>query len=94
MNRPTELPKFPKLCDWLIPEMFLPYLRLFRSNTDEVFIFMDDNKRPDCVRAVERVLKSEDITKMDCSAYSPNSNIEDVWDVLGRRYIRRRTPQN
>ncbi|GFW74931.1 transposable element Tcb2 transposase [Trichonephila clavipes] len=51
---------------------------------------MDDNARPHRTLAVEELLESEDITRMDRPAYSPNLNpIEHVWDALGRRIAAR-----
>ncbi|GFY05262.1 transposable element Tcb2 transposase [Trichonephila clavipes] len=51
---------------------------------------MDDNARPHRTLAVEELLESEDITRMDWSAYSPDLNpIEHVWDALGRRIAAR-----
>ncbi|GFS53358.1 transposable element Tcb2 transposase [Trichonephila clavipes] len=54
------------------------------------FIFMDDNARPHWTLAVEELLESEDITRMDWPAYSPDLNpLEHVWDALGRRIAAR-----
>ncbi|GBO12851.1 hypothetical protein AVEN_149040-1 [Araneus ventricosus] len=42
---------------------------------------------------VDECLQSEDITRMDWPAYSPDLNpIEHVWDMLGRRIAARQPP--
>ncbi|GFW87607.1 transposable element Tcb2 transposase [Trichonephila clavipes] len=54
------------------------------------FIFMDDNARPHRTLAVEKLLGSDDITRMDWPAYSPDLNlIEHMWDALGRHIATR-----
>ncbi|GFY32505.1 transposable element Tcb2 transposase [Trichonephila clavipes] len=46
---------------------------------------MDDNSRPHRTLAVEELLGSEDITRMDWPAYSSDLDpIEHVWDALRR----------
>ncbi|GFU49293.1 transposable element Tcb2 transposase [Trichonephila clavipes] len=77
-------------------EVLLPHVRLFRSVIGPDFIFMDDNARPHLALAVEELLESEDITRMDWPAYSPDLNpIEHVWDALGRRIAERlHNPEN
>ncbi|GFU17842.1 transposable element Tcb2 transposase [Trichonephila clavipes] len=51
---------------------------------------MDDNARPHRTLAVEELLESEDITRMDWTAYSPDLNpIEHVYDALGIRIAAR-----
>ncbi|GFS95409.1 transposable element Tcb2 transposase [Trichonephila clavipes] len=66
-------------------EVLLPHVCLFRGAFGQDFIFMDDNARPHWTLAVEELLESEDITRMDWPAYSPVLNpIEHVWDALGR----------
>ncbi|GFW56860.1 transposable element Tc1 transposase [Trichonephila clavipes] len=51
---------------------------------------MDDSARPHRTLAVEELLESEDITRMDWPAYSPDLiPIEHVWDALGRRIATR-----
>ncbi|GFX66962.1 transposable element Tcb2 transposase [Trichonephila clavipes] len=51
---------------------------------------MDDNARPYRTLAVEELLESGDITRIDWPAYSPDLNtIEHVWDDLGRRIVAR-----
>ncbi|GFV90437.1 transposable element Tcb2 transposase [Trichonephila clavipes] len=42
-----------------------PHVRLFRGAISPDFIFMDDNARPHRTLAVEELLESEDITRMD-----------------------------
>ncbi|GFV79803.1 transposable element Tcb2 transposase [Trichonephila clavipes] len=70
--------------------MLLPHVRLFRGAIGPDFIFMDDKARPHRTLAVEELLESEDITRMDWPAYSPVLNpIEHVWNALGRRIAAR-----
>ncbi|GBM56998.1 hypothetical protein AVEN_146030-1 [Araneus ventricosus] len=57
------------------------------------FLFMDDNARPHRANIVDECLQSEDITRMDWPAYSPDLNpIEHAWDMLGRRIAARQPP--
>ncbi|GFU19747.1 transposable element Tcb1 transposase [Trichonephila clavipes] len=71
------------------------HVRLFQGAMDAEFLFMDDNARPHGVNIVDECLQSEDITRMDWSAYSPDLNpIEHVWDMLGRRIATRQPPVN
>ncbi|GFY05393.1 transposable element Tcb1 transposase [Trichonephila clavipes] len=66
------------------------HLRLFRAAVGAEFLFMDDNSRPHRTDIVDECLQSEDITRMDWPAYSPDLNpIEHVWDMLGRRIAAR-----
>ncbi|GFV72930.1 transposable element Tcb2 transposase [Trichonephila clavipes] len=65
-------------------------MRLFKGAISPDFIFMDNNARPYRTLAVEELLESEDINRMDCPAYSPDLNpIEHVWYVLGIRIAAR-----
>ncbi|GFT25911.1 transposable element Tcb2 transposase [Trichonephila clavipes] len=69
---------------------FFPHVRLFRGAIGPDFIFMDDNAWPHQTLAVEELLESEDITRMDWPAYSLDLNpIEHVWDALGRHIAAR-----
>ncbi|GFV98399.1 transposable element Tcb1 transposase [Trichonephila clavipes] len=66
------------------------HVRLFRCAMGAEFLFMDDNARPHRANIVDECLQSEDITRMDCPAYSPDLNpIDHVWDILGRRIAAR-----
>ncbi|GFW49436.1 transposable element Tcb1 transposase [Trichonephila clavipes] len=66
------------------------HVRLFRSAMGAEFLFTDDNARPHRANIVGEGLQSEDITRMDWPAYSPDLNpIEHVWDMLGRRIAAR-----
>ncbi|GFW34056.1 transposable element Tc3 transposase [Trichonephila clavipes] len=68
-------------------------VRLFRGAMGAEFLFKDDNARPHRANIVDECLQSEDITRMDWSAYSPNLNpIEHVWDMLGRRIAAHQSP--
>ncbi|GFW61252.1 transposable element Tc1 transposase [Trichonephila clavipes] len=74
-------------------EILLPYVRLFRGAMDLQFLFMDDNAPCHRTVAVEQLLESEDIERMDWPARSPDLNpIEHVWDFLGRRLAARTLP--
>ncbi|GFX98226.1 transposable element Tcb1 transposase [Trichonephila clavipes] len=69
------------------------HVRLFRGAMDAEFLFMDDNTRSHRANIVDECPQSEDITRMDWPAYSPDLNpIEHVWDMLGRRIAARQPP--
>ncbi|GFV05091.1 transposable element Tcb2 transposase [Trichonephila clavipes] len=69
------------------------HVRLFRGAMGAEFLFMDDNARPLRANIVDECLQSDDITRMDWRAYSPDLNpIEHVWDMLGRRIAARQPP--
>lgn len=71
------------------------HVRLFRGAMGPEFLYMDDNARPHRANIVHECLQSEDITRMDWPAYSPDLNpIEHVWDMLGRRIAARQPPPN
>ncbi|GFX76360.1 transposable element Tc3 transposase [Trichonephila clavipes] len=66
------------------------HVRFFRHAICAEFLFMDDNGRPHRANIVDEGLQSEDITRNDCPAYSPDLDlIEHVWDILGRRFAAR-----
>ncbi|GFX03876.1 DDE_3 domain-containing protein [Trichonephila clavipes] len=69
------------------------HVRLFRGAMDAEFLFMDDNARPHRANIVDECLQSEDITRMDWPAYSPDLNpLEHVWDMLGKRIAAHQSP--
>ncbi|GFW01118.1 DDE_3 domain-containing protein [Trichonephila clavipes] len=50
------------------------------------FLFMDDNARPHHANIVDQCLQSEDITRMNGPAYSPDLNpIDQGWRTNGTR---------
>ncbi|GFW81925.1 transposable element Tcb2 transposase [Trichonephila clavipes] len=93
LNGRTELHIFDRgsvIGDRYCEEVLLPHVRLLRGVIGPDFIFMDGNARPHRTLAFEELLESEDITRIDWPAYSPDLNpIEHVWDALGRRITAR-----
>ncbi|GFV04298.1 transposable element Tc3 transposase [Trichonephila clavipes] len=93
LNGRTEfhiIDRGPVIGDHYCEEVLLPHVRLFRGGIGSDFIFINDNARPHLILAVEELLESEDITRMDWPAYSPDLNlIEHVWDALGIRIAAR-----
>ncbi|GFY26738.1 transposable element Tcb1 transposase [Trichonephila clavipes] len=54
------------------------HVRLFWGAIDAEFLFMDDNARPHRANIVDDYLQSEDITRRDWPAYSPDFNPKDI----------------
>ncbi|GFX28244.1 transposable element Tcb1 transposase [Trichonephila clavipes] len=75
----------------IYPDVILEqHVHLFWGVMGAEFLFMDDNARRHRANIVDEILQSENITRMDWSAYSPDLNpIEHVWDTLGRRIAAR-----
>ncbi|GFV62957.1 DDE_3 domain-containing protein [Trichonephila clavipes] len=62
------------------------HVSLFRGVMGAEFLLMDDNARPHRANIVDECLQSEDITRMDWPAYSPDLNpIEHVASQNVRR---------
>ncbi|GFW05118.1 hypothetical protein TNCV_599121 [Trichonephila clavipes] len=59
---------------------------LEEGRTVPEFIFMDDNARPHQTLAVEELLESEDITRIDWPAYSPDLNPSNMCGSFGETY--------
>ncbi|KFM68383.1 Transposable element Tcb1 transposase, partial [Stegodyphus mimosarum] len=69
------------------------HVRLFRGAMGAQFVFMDDNAHPHLANIVSECLQSEDITRMNWPAFSPDWNpVQHVWDMLGRRVAARQPP--
>ncbi|GFX49641.1 DDE_3 domain-containing protein [Trichonephila clavipes] len=68
---------------------------LFRGAMGAEFLFIDDNARPHRTNIVDECLQSEDITRMDWPAYSPDLNpVEHVRGMLGRQIAARQPPSH
>ncbi|GFX37304.1 transposable element Tcb2 transposase [Trichonephila clavipes] len=68
LNGRTELHIFDRgsvIGDHYCEEVLLPHVRLFRGAIRPDIIFMDANARPHRTLAVEELLESEDVTRMD-----------------------------
>ncbi|GFU34423.1 transposable element Tcb1 transposase [Trichonephila clavipes] len=51
------------------------YVRLFRDTMGAEFLSMDDHARPHRANIIDECLQSEDITRTDGPAYSPDLNL-------------------
>ncbi|GFV38881.1 transposable element Tcb2 transposase [Trichonephila clavipes] len=102
LNGRTELRIFDRgsvIGDRYCEEVLLLHVRLFRGAIGPDFSFMDDNAQSHWILAVKELLESEDITRIDWPAYSPDLNPSNMYgmlwgDVLQHAYIIRRTPKN
>ncbi|GFV17462.1 transposable element Tcb1 transposase [Trichonephila clavipes] len=66
------------------------HVRLFRGATGAEFLFMDDNARSPRANIVDECLQSEDITRRDWPAYSPDLNPIEHAGYAYRRIAARR----
>ncbi|GFX46150.1 transposable element Tcb2 transposase, partial [Trichonephila clavipes] len=74
LNGRTKLHIFDRgsvIGDRYCEEVLLPHVRLFQVPLAPDFIFMDDNARPHRTLAVEELLESEDITRIDWPGVLP-----------------------
>ncbi|GFV84188.1 transposable element Tcb2 transposase [Trichonephila clavipes] len=61
------------------------HVRWFRGAMGAEFLFMDDSARPHRANIVDECHQSEDITRMDWPAYSPDLNpIEEIGSRVGK----------
>nr|CAH7737381.1 unnamed protein product [Callosobruchus chinensis] len=64
-----------------------------RNEIGDQFIFMDDNARPHCTRAVQQALENGNIARLEWPSMSPDMNpIEHVWDYVSRAIFNRNNP--
>ncbi|GFT38415.1 transposable element Tc3 transposase [Trichonephila clavipes] len=65
------------------------HVRLFQDAMGAEFLFMDDNARPHRANIVDECLQSEDITRMDWPAYSPDLNAIGMCGICSRQIAAR-----
>ncbi|GFU68864.1 transposable element Tcb1 transposase [Trichonephila clavipes] len=69
------------------------HVRLFRGAMGAEILFMDVHACPHHANIVDECLQSENIARMDWSAYILDLNpIDNVWNMLGRRITSRQPP--
>nr|CAH7747719.1 unnamed protein product [Callosobruchus chinensis] len=65
----------------------------FCNETGDQFIFMDDNARPHCTRAVQQALENGNIARLEWPAMSPDMNpTKHVWDYVSRAIFNQNNP--
>lgn len=72
-----------KEVQFLVPEILLPHMHLFRGAVGPDFLFTDDNAPHHHRVAVEEILEIEDIQCLDWPETSQGLNpIEHMWNFL------------
>ena len=67
-------------------EIIRPIIDSHAAAVGDKFMLMDDNFRPHFANLLDDFLFEEGILRMECQAYSPNTNpVEHVWGNLERR---------